>query len=179
MKPGRIPKNEPVKPSKIPWNYVAAGLVIVAIVVIAVFFMTSSRQAPPLNDSERFQQAGELYSKSVDEANAGSYTLALADADQALALNATSLTPLIEANRAGILVALGRNTDAIVAANVALAAKGNLTNLQSIAWLNEGNALCNLGMVNDAKLAYTNATALDPTILNHTPAAPSPCSIQS
>jgi tetratricopeptide (TPR) repeat protein len=111
-----------------------------------------------------FQQAGALYSKSVDLANAGNYNGALADADQALALNVTSLNALIQANRAGILVELGRNNDAITAADAALSYQGNLTSLQSIAWFNKGNALRNLDMIDEARAAYANATALDPTL---------------
>jgi tetratricopeptide (TPR) repeat protein len=177
MKPGKTPKKAAEKPANQYWKYLAAALVIVIVAIAAVLLIP--HPSPPLDDATRFQQAGALYSKSVDLANAGNYNEALSDADQALALNATSLIPLIEANRAGILVALGRNTDAIAAADVALAAKGNLTSLQSIAWLNKGNAFCNLGMTSEAKQAYANATALDPTLLNQTPAAPSPCSIQS
>ena len=82
--------------------------------------------------------------------------------DQALALNATSLIPLIQANRAGILVMLGENTEAIDAADVAIAAQGNLTTTWSVAWFNKGNALRNLGRTDEARAAYANATALRP-----------------
>ena len=105
-----------------------------------------------------------MYTKSVDLANAGNYSEALSDADQALTLNATSLIPLIQANRAGILVELGRNNEVITAADAALSYKGNMTTLQSIAWFNKGNALRNLGRLEEARAAYSNATALDPTL---------------
>ena len=180
MKPGKIPKKIPTDNSLLKkyGKYLVAVLAIAAIVIVAAFFLMP-RPLSPLSDDARFQQAGALYSDSVDQANAGNFTGALDDSNQALALNATPLIPLIQANRAGILVELGRNADAITAADAALAAKGNLTSLQSIAWLNKGNALCNLGMIDKAKLAYTNATALDPTLLNRTPPASSPCYIQS
>ena len=59
---------------------------------------------------------------------------ALQIADEALAQNISSLTPLIQSNRAGILVELGRYDDAIAAADVAINTPGNLTTLQTIAW---------------------------------------------
>ncbi len=65
----------------------------------------------PVTAADSFDQvnsAGALYSKSVDLANAGKYSEALEASDEALALNVTSLVPLIQANRAGILVMLGR-----------------------------------------------------------------------
>jgi tetratricopeptide (TPR) repeat protein len=78
---------------------------------------------------------------------AGKYQEALKVADEALALNVSSLVPLIQANRAGILVMLGRNQEAIIAADVALASGGNLTTTHSIAYFNKGNALKNLGAI--------------------------------
>ncbi len=65
---------------------------------------------------KKFNEAGALYSKSVDLANEGKYEEALKAANDALALNVTSLEPLIQSNRAGILVMLGRNREAITAA---------------------------------------------------------------
>ncbi len=130
----------------------------------AAFLTKGNLTTPQAIEATRFQEAGAFYTKSVDLANAGSYNEALSDADQALALNATSLIPLIQANRAGILVALGRNNEAVTAADAAISAKGNLTALQSIAWFNKGNALRNLGRLEEAKAAYANATALDPTL---------------
>ncbi|MCX6688671.1 MAG: tetratricopeptide repeat protein [Methanoregula sp.] len=113
-----------------------------------------------------YDSAGALYSQSVDLANAGKYSAALKAADQALALNASSLNPIIQANRAGILVMLGRNEDAITAADAALGAQGNLTTTYSIAYFNKGNALRNLGRTDEAKAAYTKAAELDPTLVN-------------
>ncbi len=109
--------------------------------------------------------AGALYSESVDLANAGKYTEALDAADRALALNVTSLYGLIQSNRAGILVMLDRNEEAIVAADAALAVQGDLTTVHSIAWYNRGNALKNLGRFAEAKDAYEHAFALDNTLL--------------
>jgi tetratricopeptide (TPR) repeat protein len=108
--------------------------------------------------------AGALYSKSVDLANEGKYTDALQAADQALALNVSSLVPAIQSNRAGILVMLKRNTEAVAAADAALAVEGNLTTVHSIAWYNKGNALRALGRTTDAKEAYARAYALDNTL---------------
>ena len=100
----------------------------------------------------------------MDLANAGNYKDALQAADLALEQNASSLTPLIQANRAGILVMLGRNEEAITAADVAINAGGNLTTTHSIAYFNKGNALRALGKTAEADAAYANATALDPSL---------------
>jgi len=140
---------------------------LIAIVAIAAVFLVLTRPAStamPSDKNATFQSAGTLYTKSVDLANAGNYQQALDVADQALALNVSSLTPLIQANRAGILVMLGDNADALSAAEVAIAAEGNLTATHSIAWFNKGNALRNLGRIDEARAAYANATALDPTL---------------
>ncbi|NLD57284.1 MAG: tetratricopeptide repeat protein [Methanomicrobiales archaeon] len=114
---------------------------------------------------EMIDSAGALYSQSVDLANAGKYAEALDAADRALALNVTSLSGLIQSNRAGILVMLDRNEEAVVAADAALAVEGNLTTVHSIAWYNRGNALKNLGRFTEAKDAYEQAYALDNTLL--------------
>jgi tetratricopeptide (TPR) repeat protein len=112
--------------------------------------------------SEQFNTAGALYSKSVDLANAGNYSGALKLSDQALAMNVTSLIPLIQANRAGVLVMLGRFSEANAAADVALNSDENLTSVHSIAWFNKGNALRSLGRLEEAKTAYAKAYALHP-----------------
>ena len=111
------------------------------------------------------QSAGALYDKSVDLANAGKYNEALLAADQALALNVSSLMPIIQANRAGILTVIGRYNEALVAADAALASEGNLTTTHSIAWYNKGDALRHLGRVDEAKTAFARAQALDPTLI--------------
>jgi len=103
---------------------------------------------------DKFNDAGALYSISVDLANEGKYEEALKAADDALALNVTSLVPLIQSNRAGILVMLGRNREAISAADVALSSKENLTTVFSVAYFNKGNALKNLGRIDEAKAQY-------------------------
>jgi tetratricopeptide (TPR) repeat protein len=59
---------------------------------------------------------------------------------------------------------LGQNDEAIVAADAAINAPGNLTSLRSIAWYNKGNALTAEGRIVEADAAYANATALDPTL---------------
>jgi tetratricopeptide (TPR) repeat protein len=117
------------------------------------------------DSSDSINSAGSLYSQSVDLANAGKYPQALDAADKALALNVSSLTGLIQSNRAGILVMLNRNTEAIAAADAALAVDGNLTTVHSIAWYNKGNALRNLGKTAEAKDAYDHAYALDNTLV--------------
>lgn len=134
-----------------------------SLVIAATLLIVS----PVLADtaSDPMTAAGGLYSKSVDLANAGNYPEALADADQALAMNVTSLIPLIQSNRAGILVMLGRYDEAIAAADVAIGAEGNLTTTQSIAWYNKGNALKELGRIDEARTAFARASALDPTLM--------------
>jgi tetratricopeptide (TPR) repeat protein len=128
---------------------------------------------------ESFSSAGALYSKSVDLANEGKYPEALDAADTALAMNVTALTGLIQSNRAGILVMLHRDNEAITAADAALAVEGNLTAVHSIAWYNKGNALRNLGRLSEAEGAYAKAYALDntlvpPDISKDTPVPPTP-----
>jgi tetratricopeptide (TPR) repeat protein len=117
------------------------------------------------DSQESFNSSGALYSKSVDLANAGKYQEALDAADRALAMNVTSLTGLIQSNRAGILVMLHRNNEAITAADAALAVEGNLTTVHSIAWYNKGNALRALGRIAEAQDAYAHAYALDNTLV--------------
>jgi tetratricopeptide (TPR) repeat protein len=156
-KPDKLPKKSP----GISRYYLLAAAIFIIIAAAAGFVLT--RPAAPATEAN-FQTAGALYSQSVDLANAGKYQQALDAADKALATNTSSLTPLIQANRAGILVMLGDNTNAIAAADVAIAAQGNLTTTRSIAWFNKGNALRNLGRTDEARAAYANATALDPTL---------------
>lgn len=112
-----------------------------------------------------FTSANTLYSQSVDLANAGNYKEALAASDQALALNITALNHLIQANRAGILVMLGRYDEAITAADAALAVQGNLTATHAAAYYNKGDALRHLGKTEEAREAFSRAHALDNTFL--------------
>lgn len=121
---------------------------------------------PAADSSDQVNSAGALYSKSVDLANAGNYSAALEASDEALALNVTSLVPLIQANRAGILVMLGRFEEANTAADAALAVEGNLTAVHSVAWYNKGNALRSLGRCDEAKTAYAQAATLDPALVS-------------
>jgi tetratricopeptide (TPR) repeat protein len=142
-------------------------VILIAIIAVAAVILVITRPATPSVPSDTntsFQTAGSLYTKSVDLANGGQYQQALDAADQALALNVSSLNPLIQSNRAGILVMLGDNTGAITAADAAISAEGNLTTVRSIAWFNKGNALRNLGRTDEARAAYANATALDPSL---------------
>lgn len=131
--------------------------------IILLLFITGFANAAEI--SAETQSAGVLYSDSVDLANAGKYTEALELADKALELNVTSLMPVIQANRAGILTVLGRYDDAITAADAALSVDGNLTTTHSIAFYNKGDALLHLGRVDEAKKAFAQAQALDPTLL--------------
>jgi tetratricopeptide (TPR) repeat protein len=117
------------------------------------------------DSSAELQAAGALYTKSVDLANEGKYNEALLAADQALTLNVSSLMPVIQANRAGILTVTGRYDEALIAADASLAAEGNLTTTHSIAWYNKGDALRYLGRFNESKAAFAQAQALDPTLL--------------
>jgi len=134
-------------------------LVSILIVLFLVLPVLAADTTEPIN------AAGALYSKSVDLANEGKYQEALDAADKALAMNVTSLTGLIQSNRAGILVMLKRNSEAITAADAALAVEGNLTSVHSIAWYNKGNALRNLGRTAEAKDAYAKAYSLDNTLV--------------
>ncbi len=115
--------------------------------------------------SDQLNSAAKLYSDSVDLANEGKYQQALDAADRALAMNVTSLTALIQSNRAGILVMLNRNTEAVAAADAALAIEGDLNTTRSIAYFNKGNALKNLGRIAEAREAYDHAYALDNTLV--------------
>ena len=74
------------------------------------------------------------------------------------------MVALIQANRAGILVMLGRFDDAVEAADISLAREGNLTTAHSIAWYNKGNALRSLGRIDEARTAYEKAAQLDPAL---------------
>ena len=159
MKPAK--KSTPKEPAPgISRHYLAAAAVAAVLLIAAVLFVVLNPAVP--DEGARFQKAGALYSTSVDLASSGKYQQALDASDRALALNATSLIPLIQANRAGILVMMGDNLNAIAAADASIAAAGNLTNTTSVAWFNKGNALKNLGRISEAKAAYANATALDP-----------------
>ena len=144
-------------------EYLIAGsliaILIIALVLLVILPSISS------NPAKKFNEAGALYSKSVDLANEGKYAEALEAADVALALDVTSLEPLIQSNRAGILVMLGRNREAITAADVALSSNENLTTVFSVAYFNKGNALKNLGQIAEAKAAYAKAQELDKSLI--------------
>ena len=159
MKPARKipPKNSEPGVSR---YYLPVAAVVAVIIIAVIIFFSLYHQTP--SEGAAFQEAGTLYSSSVDLAQAGKYQEALDASDKALALNVTSLIPLIQANRAGILVMMGDNPNAIAAADASIAAAGNLTNTSSVAYFNKGNALKNLGRLADARAAYANATALDP-----------------
>jgi tetratricopeptide (TPR) repeat protein len=136
-------------------------LVTACVILLLIFpVIVAAADAPA-----ELQSAGALYSKSVDLANEGKYAEALQLADQALALNVSSLMPVIQANRAGILTVTGRYDEAILAADAALATEGNLTTTHSIAWYNKGDALRRLGRTDEANAAFARAQALDPTML--------------
>jgi tetratricopeptide (TPR) repeat protein len=126
--------------------------------------IASASASNSADTSASFNSAGALYTESVDLANAGDYQDALNAADAALADNVSSLIPIIQSNRAGILVELGRYDEAIAAANVAINTPGNLPTLRSIAYYNEANALQALGRSAEADAAYANASALNPTL---------------
>jgi tetratricopeptide (TPR) repeat protein len=135
--------------------------------ILGIIFIVSGLVLPVMaaDASDQMNSAGALYSKSVDLANAGNYAEALKISDEALAMNVTSLVPLIQSNRAGILVMLGRFEDANAAADAALTIEGNLTSVHSIAWYNKGNALRSLGRLEEAKTAFAKAYALDKSLV--------------
>ncbi|MFA7693898.1 MAG: hypothetical protein WCX63_00040 [Methanoregula sp.] len=158
--------------TRIPKKYLRIIGVILVICIAVIAGIVLIQQGPlvpsasvntPTNDSASFTSAGALYSKSVDLANAGNYKDALEAADEALALNVSSLTPLIQSNRAGILVALGRNDEAISAADVAINTPGNLNTTHAIAWYNKAHALQGLKMSTEAEAAFVNASTFDPS----------------
>lgn len=144
--------------------YLFAGAIACILVIAILFLFFQPFQST--GAATTFDNAGSLYSKSVDLAYEGKYKEALEAADKALAQNVTSLIPLIQANRAGILVKLGRNTEAVTAADSALASPGNLTTTFSIAYFSKGHALSNLGRIEEAKAAYAQAHKLDPTLVS-------------
>jgi tetratricopeptide (TPR) repeat protein len=147
------------------------GFVMIFFVLFFVMLpAVASAQSDQQNQSDQLNSAGALYSQSVDLANAGKYQEALQVSDQALALNVNSLVPLIQANRAGILVMLGRYEEANTAADAALSREGNLTTTHSIAWYNKGNALRALGRLTEAETAYAQAYALDSSLVPPDPA---------
>jgi len=166
-------KTEPKK-TGIPHKYILAIGIIFVICIAVIIGVILTKQGPfgagaPVNISANttstLTSTGALYTKSVDLANAGNYQEALDAAGQALAMNVTSLTGLIQSNRAGILVMLHRDNEAITAADAALAVEGNLTAVHSIAWYNKGNALRALGRIAEAQDAYNHAYALDNTLV--------------
>jgi len=136
--------------------------VILPVMLVLVMLLVSGASA---DSPESFNAAGALYSQSVDLANEGKYQEALDAADQALAMNVTSLNGVIQSNRAGIFVMLHRYNEALTAADAALAVEGNLTTSHSIAWYNKGNALRAIGRITEAQVAYEHAFSLDNTLV--------------
>jgi tetratricopeptide (TPR) repeat protein len=143
--------------------YMIAGSLIAVLIIALVLLVILPSMST--DASAKFKNAGTLYSKSVDLANEGKYEEALKAADDALALNVPQLVPLIQSNRAGILVMLGRDREAITAADVALSSTQNLTTVFSIAYFNKGNALKNLGRIDEANAAYVKAHELDNSLV--------------
>ncbi len=135
--------------------------ILPAMLVLVLLLVSGAAADSP----ESFNAAGALYSQSVDLANEGKYQEALDAADQALAMNVTSLKGVIQSNRAGILVMLHRYDEALTAADAALAVDGTLTTSNAIAWYNKGNALRALGRLTEAQAAYDHAFALDNTLV--------------
>jgi tetratricopeptide (TPR) repeat protein len=135
--------------------------ILLTVLVLVALIVSAAAE----DSQDSLNSAGALYSESVDLANAGKYQEALDAADKALAMNVTSLTGVIQSNRAGILVMQHRYDEAISAADAALAVEGNLTTTHSIAWYNKGNALRALGRVAEAEAAYSQAYALDNTLI--------------
>ncbi len=72
-------------------EYIIAGSLI-AVLIIA-FTLLVILPSISSNPAAKFNDAGALYSKSVDLANEGKYEEALKAADDALALNVTHLYP--------------------------------------------------------------------------------------
>lgn len=141
------------------------SVAIILIICLCAPFAAAADTADPMN------AAGALYTRSVDLAEAGNYTGALAAADAALAYNQSSLTAIIQAHRSGLLVELKRYNEAIAAADVAIAVPGNLTIAHSVAYFNKGNALLSLGKTAQAREAYAKAHELDSSLTSPIPLA--------
>jgi tetratricopeptide (TPR) repeat protein len=143
-------------------------------IIVSVIFLVLLAAVPVSAKDDPLTSAGALYSQSVDLANAGKYEQALQKADQALAMNVTAINHLIQANRAGILVVLGRYDEAVTAADAALAVQGNLTATHAAAYYNKGDALRHLGRTDEANVAFEKAHALDNTLTPPGPLLPGP-----
>ena len=144
------------------------------LVILLVFSITL-----PVIAADETAQTGDpwyWYNKAVDLANEGKYLEALQANEQALAINES--IPLAQANKAGILVQLGRYDEAIIAADLALATKANTTTAFAVAYSNKGDALRHLGRIDEAKVAFAKAYELDnslvPPDMNVVPVSPAP-----
>jgi len=134
------------------------AIVVVAIVAGAILMQKSTA----VTDQEK--NPWYWYNNAVDLANAGQYQQALDANQKALAINESF--PLALANKAGILNQLGRYEEAISSADKAINLNYNTPVATASAYFNKGNALRALGRTAEAKTAYAQATALDPTLTN-------------
>ncbi len=82
---------------------IVIGVVIVISIIAIAGFVLLKNGTTTQDSSDSFTKAGALYTESVNLANAGKYQDAIDKADAALAYNVSSLIPLIQSNRAGIL----------------------------------------------------------------------------
>ena len=122
--------------------------------VVTVLLIDTLALSCAANDSQAtFQSAEVIYTQSVEFANEWNYTAALNVADHARAMNVTSLVPLIQSNRAGILVMLHMYDEAITAADASLAVEGAINAVHSVALYNKGKALRVQGRIPAAKEA--------------------------
>lgn len=96
-------------------------------------------------------------------ANEGKYPEALEANERALAINES--IPLAQANRAGILVQLGKYDEVIISADKALAIKADTTTAFAVAYSNKGDALQHLGRIEEAKAVFARAAELDPELI--------------
>jgi tetratricopeptide (TPR) repeat protein len=134
---------------------------IILILVVTLMVISPVLAADTANQSDN---PWYWYNEAVDLANAGKFTEALQANEKALAINQS--IPLAWANEAGILVQLGRYDDAIKAADTVLSVNSTeLPTAYAAAYYSKGDALRALGRTSEAKVAYTKAAELDPTLV--------------
>jgi len=103
------------------------------------------------------------YNQGGDLASQGNYKEALQVTEKAISLEPN--WSIAWAQEAGILVRLGRDSDAVTAADKAIAGNMDLTNsTKAIAWSNKADALINLGQYQEAIQSANQAITLDPTL---------------
>jgi tetratricopeptide (TPR) repeat protein len=143
--------------------------------VLVLAFLTLALVAPALGAEEVNQTTNPYYwyNQAVDLAYEGKFSQAMEANDHALALEPEM--PLALANKAGVLVQLGRYDEAIgVADRVLVLNETEMPNTLAAASYSRGDALRALGRTAEAKDAYDKAYALDSTLMPPNLATPVP-----